>query len=71
MAAFLAAAARPVDEMTAFVITVAIEGMTLHSGLGPSDDALRALVRLTSKPYGLAVRNRALAALGRIAGKTK
>ena len=68
MAAFLAAAARPVDERTALVIAAAIEGMALRSGAAPGVDALRALIRLTTRPYGQAVRNRAMAALGRISG---
>jgi hypothetical protein len=71
MAAFLAAAAKPIDEMTAFVMVAAIEGITLRSGLGPSRDGLQALVRLTTKPYGQFVRDRALIALRRIAGMTK
>jgi hypothetical protein len=68
MAAFLAAAARPVDERTAFVIVDAIEGMALRSGSAPSDDGLRALIKLTTRPYGQGVRSRAIAALGRISG---
>ena len=68
MAAFLAAASRPVDERTAIVIADAIESMALRSGRSPGVDALRALVRLTNEPYGQAVRSRALAAIGRIAG---
>jgi hypothetical protein len=68
MSAFLAAAARPVDERTALVIVAAIEGMALRSGQAPSEDGLRALIRLTTRPYGQAVRSRALAALGRISG---
>jgi hypothetical protein len=71
MSAFLAAAARPVDEETALVIVDAIEGMALRSGRVPSGDALRALVRLTSRPYGQAVRGRALKALGRISGTSQ
>jgi hypothetical protein len=68
MSAFLAAAARPVDERTALVIVAAIEGMALRSGQSPNEDGLRALVKLTASPYGPTVRNRALSALGRIAG---
>jgi hypothetical protein len=71
MAAFLAAAARPVDEITALVISAAIEGMTLRSGVAPSEDGLRTLVKLTTMPYGQTVRNRALTALERIAGTIK
>ncbi len=71
MAAFLAAAARPVDERTALVIAAAIEGMALRSGIAPSEDGLRTLIKLTAKPYGQSVRNRASAALGRIAGSIK
>jgi hypothetical protein len=71
MAAFLAAASRPVDERTAFAIVDAIEGMCLRSGRAPSGDALRALVRLTTRPYGQAVRSRAMAALGRISGTSR
>ena len=61
----LAAAARPVDQRTALVIAAAIEGMALRSGLAPSEDGLRALVKLTMAPYGQNVRGRAAAALGR------
>jgi hypothetical protein len=68
MSAFLAAAARPVDERTALVIVAAIEGMALRSGQAPSADGLRALIKLTTKPYGQTVRSRASAALGRISG---
>jgi hypothetical protein len=68
MAAFLAAAARPADERTALVIIAAIEGMALRSGLEPSADGIRALIRLTARPYGPTVRNRASSALGRISG---
>jgi hypothetical protein len=68
MSAFLAAAARPVDERTAVVIAAAIEDMTLRSGQAPSEDGLRALIKLTTMPYGQTVRNRAFAALGRISG---
>jgi len=68
MAAFLAAAARQVDERTALVIIGAIEGMTLRSGSPPGVDGLRALVRLAGMPYGPSVRSRASAALGRISG---
>jgi len=71
MSSFLAAAARPVDERTALVIVDAIEGMALRSGTAPSGDALRALVRLTTRPYGQAVRSRAMAALGRISGTSQ
>jgi hypothetical protein len=71
MAAFLAAASRPVDERTAFAIVDAIEGMCLRSGSPPGGDALRALVRLTTRPYGQAVRSRAMAALGRISGTSR
>jgi HEAT repeats len=71
MSAFLAAAARPVDERTALVIVDAIEGMALRSGTAPGGDALRALVRLTIRPYGQAVRSRAMAALGRISGASQ
>lgn len=71
MSSFLAAAARPVDERTALVIVDAIEGMALRSGTAPSGDALRALVRLTIRPYGQAVRSRAMAALGRISGTSQ
>lgn len=68
MAAFLAAAAKPVDERTALVIVEAIESMALRSGQAPSEDGLRALIKLTTKSYGQNVRNRAQAALGRISG---
>ena len=68
MSAFLAAAARPVDERTALVIVAAIEGMALRSGQAPSEDALRALIKLTTRPYGQTVRSRASAALGHISG---
>jgi hypothetical protein len=68
MSAFLAAAARPVDERTALVIIAAIEGMALRSGQAPSEDGLRALIRLTTRPYGQSVRSRATTALGRISG---
>jgi hypothetical protein len=68
MAAFLAAARRPVDERTAIAVIAAIEGMALRSGRPPSDDGLRALIKLTATPYGQAVRSRAQAALGRISG---
>jgi hypothetical protein len=68
MAAFLAAAAKPVDERTALVIVAAIEGMALRSGQAPAEDGLRALIKLSTKPYGLSVRSRASAALGRISG---
>jgi outer membrane protein assembly factor BamB len=71
MAALLAAARRPLDEITAFGIASAIEGLTLRSGMDPSEDGLRTLIRLTTLPYGQTVRNRALAALGRIAGTIK
>jgi len=71
MAAFLAASSRPVDERTAFAIVGAIEAMTLRSGRTPSGDALRALVRLTTEPYGRAVRSRAMAAIGRISGGSR
>jgi hypothetical protein len=71
MAAFLAAAAKPVDERTALVIAGAIEGMALRSGLAPSEDGLRTLIKLTAKPYGQTVRNRASAALGRISETVK
>ena len=68
MSAFLAAAARPVDERTALVIVGAIESMALRSGQAPSEDGLRALINLTSSSYGQNVRSRAQAALGRISG---
>ena len=42
--------------------------MTLRSGQGPREDGLRALVALAAAPYSAIVRDRALAALGRIAG---
>jgi hypothetical protein len=71
MSSFLAAAARPVDERTALVVVDAIEGMALRSGAAPNGDALRALVRLTQRPYGQAVRNRAMSALGRISGASQ
>ena len=71
MAALLAAAQRPLDEITAFGIASAIEGLTLRSGMDPSEDGLRTLIKLTTLPYGQTVRNRALAALGRIAGTIK
>jgi hypothetical protein len=68
MSAFLAAAARPVDERTALVIAAAIEGMALRSGTAPGDEGLRALIKLASAPYGQSVRARATEALGRISG---
>ena len=68
MSAFLAAAARPVDERTALVIVEAIESMALRSGQAPSEDGLRALIKLTTTSYGQNVRSRAQAALGRISG---
>jgi hypothetical protein len=71
MAAFLAAASRPVDERTALVIVAAIEGMALRSGLSPSEDGLWTLIALMGKPYAQNVRNRASAALGRISGTIK
>jgi hypothetical protein len=71
MSAFLAAAARPVDERTAAVIVAAIEGMALRSGQAPSGDGLRALVKLAARPYGPAVRDRAAAALWRISGASR
>ncbi len=71
MSSFLSAAARPVDERTAFAIVAAIEGMSLRSGSAPSGDGLRALVRLATLPYGQPVRSRAAAALGRISGASQ
>jgi len=68
MSAFLAAAARPVDERTALVIVEAIESMALRSGQAPSEDGLRALIKLTTTSYGQNVRSRAQTALGRISG---
>lgn len=68
MAAFMEAAARPVDERSAFAIIDAIEGMTLRSGRGLREEGLRALVDFAAAPYSNAVRERAEASLGRIAG---
>jgi hypothetical protein len=68
MAAFMSAAAKPVDERTALVIIAAIEGMSLGSGRTLRPEGLRALLELAAKPYGQAVRSRASLALGRMAG---
>jgi len=67
-AAFLAAAAFPADEQTALALMEAIERISLYSGSAPSVDAVRALLTLARLPYGASVRDRAVAALGRIAG---
>ncbi len=67
-AAFLAAAARRVDEETAFALMGAIESLALRSGSPPSVDEVRALLALSRLPYGALVRDRAVAALGRMAG---
>jgi hypothetical protein len=71
MAAFLAAAARPVDDRTALDIAAAIEGLALRSGAAPSEDGIRALVKLAATPYDQDVRARAAAALARISGFMK
>jgi hypothetical protein len=68
MAAFLAAAVRPVDEETAYALIEAIEGMMLRSGGAPNEDGLLALVKLAELPYGQTIRGRASAALERISG---
>ena len=68
MAAFLEAAAKPVDDRTAYDIASAIEALTLRSGAAPAMDGLRALVKLSGPPYGPSARSRAAAALARISG---
>lgn len=68
MAAFMNAAARPVDERSALAIIASIEGLTLRSGRGLREGGLRALVDFAASPYTRAVRDRAEAALARIAG---
>jgi len=68
MGAFLAAASRPIDDATALAVIGAIEAMELRSGLPMSEDGLRTLVKLATAPYGQSVRDRALAAMGRISG---
>jgi outer membrane protein assembly factor BamB len=66
-AAFYDAAARPVDERTALVITDAIGGTAFRFGTRPSIDAVRALLKLAGTPYLPAVRSKAAAALSRLA----
>jgi hypothetical protein len=67
-AAFLAATARSVDEETALALMGAIESLALRSGSPPSAAEVRALLTLSRLPYGARIRDRAVAALGRIAG---
>lgn len=66
-AAFYDAAARPVDERTALVIADVIGNTAFRFGTQPSLDAVRALLKLAEKPYLPAVRERAAAALSRLA----
>ncbi|HET7838427.1 MAG TPA: PQQ-binding-like beta-propeller repeat protein [Rectinemataceae bacterium] len=66
--AFLDAASRPVDEGTAVSLIAAVERMALRSGTPPTIEAIRAVLKLANLPYGAFVRDRALAALGRMAG---
>lgn len=70
MAAFLAlpASGDPAEEETALAVVASIEAITLRSGRIPSDDGLRALVKLASPLYGKNVRSRAQAAIARISG---
>lgn len=67
-AAFLAAASRPVEEGTAMSLIAAVERMALRSGTPPTIDSIRAVIQLANLPYGAFVRDRAMAALGRLAG---
>ncbi|HUW42498.1 MAG TPA: PQQ-binding-like beta-propeller repeat protein [Rectinemataceae bacterium] len=67
-AAFLAAAARWVDEETALALMGAIESLALRSGTPPSAVEVRAILTLSRLPYGALVRRRAVAVLGRMAG---
>jgi hypothetical protein len=55
------------DEEVAVALIGAIEAMARRSGAPPSVDAARALLGLSGPPYSQAVRDRAVAALGRIA----
>ncbi len=66
-AAFFDAALRPLDERTALVIVDVIAGTAFRFGSEPSLDTVRALLALAEKPYLPAVRNKATAALSRLA----
>jgi hypothetical protein len=63
----VAAGGSPLDDQVALALVGAIESMARRSGATPTVEAARALVRLAGAPYGNAVRDRAMAALGRIA----
>ncbi|MEI6874266.1 MAG: HEAT repeat domain-containing protein [Spirochaetota bacterium] len=67
-AAFLGVTAGSrIDDQVALALIAAIESMNRKSGVPPSVEAARALLALSGPPYAQSLRDRAVAALGRVA----